>query len=198
MDLSTQIIKPTDCILAVCIPASKKSFVANLNSGNNIDFTRLTLYQMYNSQFLKPARGLVKAISKKGATVIEDCTLSDFKNTLQKEFKVLILFAHCIDDTVEFYDGLYDLNTINDLIPVDKKFVFDLNICHCDNLAMLVVATKMYVLVRYGQIRTTNPLKWILLYEFFFELIKQKRLTYLDAMKITNYQFIKSFQDENK
>jgi hypothetical protein len=198
MDLSSQIIKPQDCILAVCIPATKKSFVTNLNSGKNGDFTQRTLYRMYHLEFLKPAKGVIKAISKKGVTVLEDCTLNDFKNILQKEFKLIILFAHCIDNKVEFFDGLYDNNTVNDLLPVDKKFFFDLNVCYCDDLAMLVVATKMNVQVKYGQIRKTIPLKLILFYEYFFELIRQKQLTYFDAMQFTNSQFIKLFLYENK
>jgi hypothetical protein len=117
---------------------------------------------------------------------------------MEKDFKALILFAHNLKDKAEFYDGLYDAKTIKDCIPADKAFIFDLNACFCDNLAQLISATKINVLVKYGQCRKTIPLYWILFYEYFFELIRQQSLTYLDATQITFNKFLKKLQDENK
>ncbi|HKR05177.1 MAG TPA: hypothetical protein VJY62_11140 [Bacteroidia bacterium] len=190
MELSSVIIKPADCILAIAIPTTKKSFLANLNSVNDIDFTRRNLLQMHTKEFIKPAKGAIKRIINKGVEIHKDVSFNDFNNILKKNFKALILFAHNFNDRIEFYDGLYEAQTVNAIIP-NKVFIFDLNSCNCDTLAELVSATKTNIVTKYGQYRKTIPLYWILFYEYFFELLNQKQLTYFDAMQYTYNNFSK-------
>lgn len=191
MQLSDVILKPTDCILTLSIPCTRKSFVKNYNSGNYIDFTKRNLLRMHEQEFINPSKKIIKNISKKGVGLFFDLTFNDLTQVLKKDFKVLIFFAHNINDKIELYDGLYDITSIKDSMPHDKTFILDLNACFCDNLALQIGARRTNILVRYGQIRETIPLYWILFYEYFFELIKQKQLNYFDAMQITFNNFLK-------
>lgn len=194
MQISDVILKPIDCILALSIPCTKKSFVKNLNSGNDIDFTRRNLLQMHEQEFMIPSKQIIKNISNKGVKLFFDFTFNDLTQILKKEFKVLILFAHNINDKIELYDGLYDITTIKDCMPNDKVFILDLNACFCDNLALLIGARRTNILIRYGQRRKTIPLYWILFYEYLFELLNQKQLNYFDAMQITFNNFSKKIR----
>ncbi|XVJ66602.1 MAG: hypothetical protein HEQ40_10750 [Lacibacter sp.] len=191
MGISEVILKPIDCILALSIPCSKKSFVKNLNSGHEIDFTKRNLLRMHEHEFVKPTKKTIKSISNKGVQIFFDFTFNDLTLVLKNEFKVLFLFAHNINDRIELYDGLYDIATIMDCMPNDKVFILDLNVCFCDNLALLIGANRTNILVKYGQVRKTIPLYWILFYEYFFELINQRQLNYFDAMQITFNKFSK-------
>jgi hypothetical protein len=191
MQIADVILKPTDCILGLSIPCTKKSFIKNLNSGNDIDFTKRNLIRMHEQEFMKPSKQIIKNISNKGVQLFSDFTFDDLTVILKKDFKVLCLFCHNINDRIELYDGLYDIDTIKDCMPHDKVFILDLNACFCDKLALVIGATRTNVLVRYGQRRKTIPLYWILFYEYFFELLNQKQLNYFDAMKITFNNFSK-------
>ena len=194
MKISEVILKPSDCILALSIPCTRKSFLKNLNSGNEIDFTKRNLLRMYEIEFLSPSKKAINRISKKKVQLFFDFTLDDLKHVLKKEFKVLSIFAHNLNDKIELYDGLYDIATISDTMPDNKVFILDLNACFCDNLALQIGSRKTNILVKYGQFRETIPLYWILFYEYFFELINQKQLTYFDAMQITFNNFSKKLR----
>lgn len=198
MGISNTILKPVDCILALSIPCTKESFEKNLNSGHEVDFTQRNLLSMHKIEFIKPARKSIQNISKKGVHVFFDFTFSDLKSTVQKEFKALFVFAHNVNDRIELYDGLYDIQTIIDILPDHKIFVLDLNACLCDNLAQRIAATKENIIVKYGQFRKTIPLYWIFFFEYFFELLNQQQLTYFDAMQITFNDFSKKLANDNR
>lgn len=166
--MSEVMVTPADCLLLFGIPTTKQAFFADLNRDDK-DFAKLFegRWARYEYQFVSELNRLRKTFLKAGVQLLENGSLEDFRIGI-KRHRVVILFSHWLEDSVEFSDGLQHISAIAEAIPNDFSGVIDLCVCHPNQLAELVRATKPNCTVKYTTAPAT-PLMWLNFYSILFQ-----------------------------
>ena len=99
--------------------------------------------------------------------------------------QVIILFAHCHDDRVEFLDGFHMVDEILEAVPREARLIVDLNVCRCLRLAERLGLQRPFSLVKHDpRNRVSYPGAWFIFYRTLFPQLQQEELTYVDAVEL--------------
>ena len=112
--------------------------------------------------------------------------MTDFAECFPSK-RVVILFSHWIDDSVEFDDGLHGLDAIVSQVPVEFDGVVDLCVCHPCALVMRLRRERPECLVK----RTRSKARvsfWLQFYQILFRVLAAGDLAYSDAVAVTLHQ----------
>lgn len=171
MSASTPKLKPADCVLAFGIPTCEDEFW-EAREDSERDFVKNQIWEKYNFQFVSHLRKIEPRLVKLGLKVVHKLTLQDFGELLRDSSnKVVILFSHWKEDTVEFFDGMATEDEIINVIPSDFEGIVDLTVCHPQNLAIRIRNhLPPTSLVKYADIKNT-PLIWLYFYWAVFTIL---------------------------
>src|SRR5437764_15417716 len=134
MSASTQKLKPSDCVLAFGIPTCEDEF-GEAREDSKRDFVKNQIWEKYDFQFVSHLRKIEPRFVKLGLKIVHKLTLQDFGKLFRDSSnKVVILFSHWTDNTVEFFDGMATEDEIVSAIPREFDGIVDLTICHPNNL----------------------------------------------------------------
>jgi len=181
-------IRPSDCLIGMCLPESKKSFYHNLRNFDRNDFTSTFPWQIYQWQFLATYNELKKPIRKLGARIEERFTFQSFRSAIDRREPVLILFAHWKENEIEFYDGLVAIDEIVNYIPENYNKVIDLCVCHPGPFVEKVIAKCGHCTIRFRN-EKSYPIFWIHFYRTLLLELNSHPSPYKDAFEKTFYSF---------
>lgn len=133
---------------------------------------------------------VIPIITALGARIIHELTLSEFGNLFaNKNIDVVILFSHWNENTVEFYDGLYEVSVIVQKVPPEFGGIIDLCVCHPERLAIELRQERPRCLTRYAN-NIATPSFWLYFYLALFRFLSDCNLTYLSALEKTVDSFL--------
>lgn len=180
--------------MAFGIPISKERFRQHQLS-EKADFAkRFINWSQYHYQFVSNIERISPIISQLGVSVIQDLTLKDFESLFnKKKINVIILFSHWNTNSIEFDDGLADLQSIVNKIPLDFYGILDLCVCHPEKLTKMLRKFRPNCLVKYTHKKAT-PFLWVYFYMVLFKYLKDHNVTYLTALE----KVIKEFLTDRK
>jgi hypothetical protein len=185
MPISRQIIKPSDCLLAIAMPLSKKSIRRNLKASIDAEFSKKICWQLYKEDTLLPYKYLYRLAKKLNVGIKSEFSFADLKHFFDTDrYRVIILVAHWSGSAIELFDKFCTPEQFLDICPEHKKFIIDLNICHCTKFANEVAPMRTEALFKRDvQDRPSYPGAWFLFYKGFLKFISDHDLTYLAALK---------------
>jgi hypothetical protein len=167
MNLATQVIKPRHCTMLFGVPTTWESHWRHLRTKpenqRQRDFVPnlLNVWARYEREIVIHVNKVLPWIRAWGVRVVENATMEDFCRAFQdEETRVVILFSHWKQDTVEFDDGLWDISEIVSGIPHSFVGFIDLTICHPENLAFTIERDRPGCLTRYINI-DAYPVVWM-------------------------------------
>src|SRR5437660_4940776 len=150
--ISRRIITPKDCLLSFGIPTSREEFFEAKQNPNNRDFAvnHYASWAKYYSDIVGPLDLVEPAIRSIGVRTIHRLTLSEFRRLLfEDRVRVLIVFSHWSDESVEFAEGLHKVSEVIESIPKDYSGILDLGICHPECLYLGVLSSREGCLLSY-------------------------------------------------
>ena len=176
-------MKPSNCILAFGIPTCKGDFLDAIDSVNR-DFVTNSVWKKYYIEVVSHLEEILPYLKRLGVEVIHGLKLSDLKSLLENNSsKVIILFSHWKDDSVEFFDGMATSRDIVKEVPRDFEGIIDLCICHPTNLA---IKLRNYLppssVISYTD-KENTPYKWLYFYWAVFTILDDSDVSYPDALK---------------
>ncbi len=201
--LDLRIIKPADCVLAIAIPVSRQSFEAQLERpGQGKLVGGYTDWERYRRFFADRAATMLPRISQLGALVETNLTLDDFGRLLRGNPDVIILLAHWKEPepgnpgssgrtkgTVEFADGFAEVADIVARIPLDTESFIDLNVCTSEPLSVAIKRDRPLCLTHSMPKRRVTAIIWLTFYETLMHNLRQRDLTYLEAINDVAIEF---------
>jgi hypothetical protein len=196
--ITRRIIKPGDCVIGFCIPTTLESFRQAQENPIHRDFVvnRCPDARDYRREVISYTDQLLPAMTALGATVIPDLTLRDFKALFSTNTRVIILFAHWSDDSVEFADGVASIDDVLDAVPPAFDGIIDLCVCHPKKLALELSRLRKDCVVKFTDQKAT-PSFWLYFYVVVFKKLLTSRTTYLDAVGSAITDFRHSFQQKS-
>lgn len=178
-------VKPKDCAIAVALPSSFERFQAD-RSALKKDFVRncCTTWAKYQHDVVRPMASAVRDAESYGVAVFSDVTFERFIDLCKdEEFKVVILFAHWTERSIEFSDGLRSAEEIDDHIPSSTTSVLDLCVC-CPEALANARAVRAGFDTRYNESLVT-PRIWFAFYRFLFRFLSTYDISYFKAFGLT-------------
>lgn len=168
----SQSLKPSDCVLAFGIPTCESEFWDAQNDSLGRDFLKNKIWEKYDFQFVKYLNKVEPRLVKLGLKIVHKLTLQDFGKLFRDSSnKVIILFSHWKDNTVEFFDGMATEDEIISVIPNDFDGIIDLCVCHPNNLPIRIRNhLPPTSLIRYTNVKNT-PVIWLYFYWSVFTIL---------------------------
>jgi len=176
-------LRPQDCIIAFAIPISLKEYDAYPQDTEGTLFLNKHLVSelKYYYDTVKVAERNIKAFRSLGVRVLESVTSRQFIETCTtNQNKLIILFAHWCNDSVEFSDGFCPIQTIIDQFPGDFSGYLDLNVCHPDNLVDILNTKARNAIIKFESRKNATPSFWLQFYLIFFKVLENTE-NYLEA-----------------
>jgi hypothetical protein len=163
--------------MAFGIPTCEEEFLDAKESTIGRDFVIGQNSHQYDVQFLSYLRKIEPKFIKLKVKTVHKLTLEDFGRLFQDSSnKVVILFTHWKDNTVEFFDGMATLDEIIKVIPNNFDGIVDLCVCHPENLAIKIRNhLPPTSLIRYTEVENT-PYKWLYFYWAVFTILDESDL----------------------
>ena len=156
------------------------------------NFVRDQIWAKYDYQFVSHLRKIEPRLIRLGLRIVPKLTLQGFGQLFRDSSnKVVILFSHWIDNTVEFFDGMATDHAIVSVIPSDFDGIVDLTVCHPDDLPIRIRNhLPPASLVKYTDVKNT-PVIWLYFYWAVFTIlseshnpnIKDSGISYLEALE---------------
>lgn len=200
MSVALDKIKPSDCVLAFGIPTCEEEFGNAKSDALGRDFVIKQVWHEYDFHFVSHLKKIEPKMRKLGARIIYDLTLEKFGELFRDASnKVVILFSHWTDETVEFFDGMKTEKEIINVVPKDFDGIIDLCACHPKSLALkLRNHLPEFSLVKRTDVENT-PRIWLYFYWAVFTALndsnnsgdKNSGITYLEALEKTVNEFKK-------
>lgn len=194
MSISNQVVKPSDCVLVFGIPTCEEDFEDAKDDTFGRDFVTncSRVWYKYYDEAISHLEKIEPHLKKLGVRVIHGLKLSDWRSLFNNNSnKVIILFSHWKDDSVEFFDGMATSDTVVKQVPEDFEGIIDLCVCHPTNLAIkLRNHLPPSSLIRFIDKKTT-PYKWLYFYWAVFTILHDSEVSYLEALE----QSVKAFAE---
>ena len=163
-----------------------------------MDFSKRIVWPLYKKDTLRPMQFLRSYSRISNFKIQEEFCYSDLKDFFSSNKKVLILFAHWSNDAVELFDGFFRAEQFLDVFPEDGKFIIDLNVCTCKELGETLGISRPYSIVKHSKLNIPSYAgAWCIFYRYFFQLLYERQLTYIDALNIAGTK-LKDIFDEDK
>lgn len=187
---SSQVVKPSDCIMAFGIPTSRRAFNEALANPTNRDFVVncCPVWEKYDYEIVSEVEFVEPAIKALGARVVHDLTLEGFGELFRRRPGAIILFCHWQNEAIEFADGLKTVPDVIDKVPIDFSGLLDLCVCHPESLAVSLHNSRPNCLTRFTN-KAATPAYWLYFYWALFKVLKDSDTTYLDALEATVRSF---------
>ncbi|MGC2237741.1 MAG: hypothetical protein WA584_16375 [Pyrinomonadaceae bacterium] len=194
VSVSNHTLKPSDCVLVCGIPICEEDFWDAKDDGLERDFA-INCCPVWDKYYVEAICYLEKIepyLKKLGVRIIHRLKLSDFRNLFDDNLnKVIILFSHWKDDSVEFFDGMATSDAVVNEVPENFEGIIDLCVCHPTNL---VIKLRNHLppssLIRFIDKKTT-PYKWLYFYWAVFTILHDSEVSYLEALE----QSVKAFAE---
>src|SRR5437016_10275680 len=117
---SLRMIKPSDCAFVFGLPVTQSAFErAVLNPASDYVKHWLGGWTQYDSYFAANARRFLIALNIWKVETITDATLSKFADAFASGKTVVTLFSHWTTNEIEFSDGLVDIQSVVNMIPMN-------------------------------------------------------------------------------
>ncbi len=185
------IIKPNDCVMGFGIPTSKHTFFSSRHEGDKGFASGVWL--KYRHDFVNPLQNILPALIALKVTIVFDLTLERFgKIFLNERYKVIILFSHWANDSVEFFDGFAKTSYIVENIPKETDKIIDLCVCQSGPLKDKLKQNRPNCLVRSVQKKEATPYLWLKFYSTLFRHLNQENISYTQALKDTAVTFMET------
>ncbi|MEK6280194.1 MAG: hypothetical protein AABN95_07540 [Acidobacteriota bacterium] len=181
--ISQRIVKPENCVIAFGIPTCAPAFQRHLTlkrdfASNYMLLQRYSLYVISVFDKLKPA------LLDLGVQIQTDVTLKQFGDLFDGKFDVVILFAHWLNDQVEFDDGFADVPKIVVEIKSGFNGLLDLCVCHPRNLVAALQVERQNLLIKSLYQERATPRLWLYFYVALFTYLRDHQATYLQALEV--------------
>lgn len=196
--VTRKIIKPQDCVVAICIPVTFEAYTSAQIYPENRDFVPNCFgsWLEYRYHIINSTSKVLPEIEKLGVSVIKDVTISNFADLLTKNaYSIVMLIAHWKDDAIEFADGLENISEIVNIVPPSFEGILDLCICHPTNLAMKLREVRPNCRVRFTNAKSTLTL-WLYYFLALFKKLELEEITYPAAHEFINREFKKRLERE--
>lgn len=178
-------MKPSECVLAFGIPTSEEEFwEAKEDPTRDFVSNCCPVWQVYKCDVVAHLEEVTPYLKGLGVKIIYGLKLSDLRRLLtDNSNKVVILFSHWRDDSVEFFDGMASADAVVDEVPADFTGIIDLCVCHPVRLAIkLRDHLPLESLVKFTSSKST-PYKWLYFYWAVFTILDDSDVSYLEALK---------------
>lgn len=176
-------MKPSDCILAFGIPTCESDFI-DAKDDEFRDFVTPYSWGKYHKEIVSHLEEVEPYFKQLEVRVIHRLKLSDFKVLLESNPKrVIILFSHWKEDSIEFFSGMASSDAIVNEVPLDFEGIIDLCVCHPNNLWIkLRNLLPPSALIKFTDV-TNTPYKWLYFYWVVFTILDNSEVSYSEALK---------------
>lgn len=176
-DQGWRVVKPPDCAIAFGIPVSMEDFQRNCGRG----FARQFFNQRRRIERFLDDYKLTSAVMECcKASVITNLTFEKFGDLFNRH-QVVILFSHAESNSVEFYEGLVDINKIVDQIPESFDGILDITTCFSRELSRALKRSRPQCSAFYAVEECLDARAWLFFYKALFMYLKSSDLTYPKA-----------------
>jgi hypothetical protein len=172
--ISQEIVRPSDCTLAVCLPTSRERFMKARADVENRDFVlhHCATWEKYNHYVMSHLSIVLPELIRMGVCVQLDVTHCDFSRLLSSaRSRVIILFAHYVEGAAEFADGLHSDEAVTLAVPCEFDGLLDLCVCHPKLLVQRLRDERPRCLVKFTN-RPARTSFWIHLYRVLFAILE--------------------------
>jgi hypothetical protein len=145
--MSDLLSRPTPldkCLLGIALPLDRDRFFYELEAENPKDFAKIfekrhptkgyrswetTLWNMYETNIVKPVKKVITSVEKFGVSVIPDFSLAHLNR--MSDFEVVTIVGHWLNsqEKIEMADGVYSTREFIDAIPQNSECMLDLIVC---------------------------------------------------------------------
>ncbi len=179
VDQGWQIVKPRDCAIAFGIPVSMEDFQRNPVRG----FAR----QFFNQKgrierFVDDYKLTSRVMKCCEACVVTHLTLERFGDLFNRH-QVVILFSHAESGTVEFHEGLFEIDKIVEQISKSFDGIVDITMCFSRELYRALKRDRPQCFPFYAAEERLDARAWLFFYKALFMYLKSSDLTYPQASK---------------
>ena len=178
-DRGWRLVKPRDCAIAFGIPVSMEDFQKNSGQGFARQFSNHTgrierfLYDYeYTSAVMKGSE----------ASVITNVTLEKFGKLFTRH-QVVILFSRAENGTVEFHEGLLEIDKIGEQIPKSFGGIVDITMCFSRELSRALRRNRPRCFPFYAADERLDARAWLFFYKALFMYLKSSELSYPEASR---------------
>ncbi|MFB9080235.1 hypothetical protein ACFFLS_11920 [Flavobacterium procerum] len=194
MFITETIIRPVDCVVAFAIPLNKSSIRRNQRLNPIADFSKHIVWPLYQIDTINPMKFL-KSGRSIGFQIKEEFSYSDLSDFFTSGKKVLILFAHWSNGRVELFDGFHCADDFLNVFPEDGRFIVDLNVCTCKELGETLGISRPNSIIKHSNLNIPSYAgAWCIFYRYFFQLLDEQKLTYLEGLQVSGKEFKNIFK----
>jgi hypothetical protein len=161
---------PSGCAIAFGIPTNRSDFTQSLTDPAR-DYARQYLggWSQYDKYLLAHINRYAAIYSAFGVHVIRDLTRPVLE-VLFRAHAVVTVFSHWTAHGVELCDGILPIRDLVAGIPLEFSGVFDLCVCHPDDLAESIQRARPLCTVKYLS-DPTDPIFWLGVYGAIYEAL---------------------------
>jgi hypothetical protein len=196
--ITRTIIRPENCAIAFGIPTDELSFArAMKNRGSDYVRRYLGGFTQYEKHLLKDLDRFLVFLAKWNVHVERTVTAERLSALLSGAFDVVTLFSHGTENSVEFTDGLVEVNSIVDCVPLNYSGFIDLCVCHPLGLVNELKFRRPNCHVKWEPLEV-EPVEWMYIYPLLFSELARGQSTYLQAWKNVIIALSADGQEEKK
>lgn len=172
-------VKPSDCAIAFGIPVSLEDFRRKPTHG----FARQFWQANGRIKRFLADYELTSGVMKECKTcVITNLTLERFGDLFQRH-QVVILFSHAENSSVEFHEGLVEIDRVVQQIPEQFDGILDITMCFSRELFRALRRERPKCFPFYATEESLDAQAWLFFYKALFMYLKHRDLSYPEASK---------------
>lgn len=185
-------VELSDCAFVSCVPHTRKEYFDALSDPNR-DFVRsqCPVWPKYVEEILQPLDRLVRVVGGWGVSVTTNASLEEFGSVLRLRPRVVIIFAHWSETSIEFGNGLRAVQMVVDEVPSDYSGFIDLCVCRPKMLADALRAQRPKCIPKRVQ-SEAYPAFWLSFYLALFQCLRERSCTYLECFESVARGFLRS------
>lgn len=187
------VLKPKDCVLCFGIPVNEAELDRAVVDVRKDFFHMFESVIKYRTEVIEPYLHVKEYLEAYGLRIHTDISLEDFRAKFHdKTNKVIILFSHWSNNSIEFKEGLIPFERVSDCIPHNYPGILDLCVCHPTAWIESLEKTHPALIKRYlsnaeeteseNEPRGATPAIWLHFYRLVMKYLLDEELTYFDAI----------------
>lgn len=178
----TRMMTLKDCTFVYALPTSENRFRRSESLGEFAHFFSKG-WAEYSPALLTKFERLFVPLETLGLTVVRYPRAAAFARLLHGT-RAVVLFAHCncVNQTIEFSDGMIHIGSIVQAVSPDFAGVADLSACDSDEFGMHLKQQAPHSAIGMSPVRLSSRF-WLLYYATLFRLFADKTTTYAEALE---------------
>jgi hypothetical protein len=177
------VVHSSECCLSFAVPTNEAEYYIQADNPANRDFVprHCASWTKYYFEFARHIPLVDESLFKRNVRVVRAITL-DRLAALFDTYRVIILFAHWNERSVEMADGLVSIPDLVHAVPPQFTGMFDLCVCHPIELVLALKRNRPNCVVKFTN-RPATASTWLWFYEIVFRVLERGDRSYSNALE---------------